>query len=102
MRSLPGRAHAVCATAGFAPRIASLSDEIVVVQALVAAGAGVATIPGLALQAHRHPDIHATELTGFNRKIYAATYGDPPDPPAVAAVLEALSEAGAPTDVAVG
>jgi DNA-binding transcriptional LysR family regulator len=87
--------HAVCARAGFTPRIGSLSDEIVVVQALVAAGAGVATIPGLALQAHRHPDIHATELTGFDRQIYAATYGDPPDPPAVAAVLDALSEAAA-------
>ena len=29
-------------------------------------------------------------------------YGDPPDPPAVAAVLAALTEAGPPTDVAVG
>jgi DNA-binding transcriptional LysR family regulator len=85
--------HVVCASEGFAPRIASLSDEIVVVQALVAAGAGVATIPGLALQAHRHPGIHATALTGFERQIYAATYGDPPDPPAVAAVLDALGEA---------
>lgn len=88
--------HAVCAREGFTPRVDSLSDEIVVVQALVAAGAGVATIPGLALQAHRHPDIHATELTGFDRQIYAATYGDPPDPPAVAAVLDALSEAATP------
>ena len=31
---------------------------------------------------------------GPDRQIYAATYGDPPDPPAVAAVLDALSEAG--------
>ncbi len=85
--------HAVCAREGFTPRIASLSDEIVVVQALVAAGVGVATIPGLALRAHRHPDIHATELTGAGRQLYAATYGDPPDPPAVTAVLDALTEA---------
>jgi DNA-binding transcriptional LysR family regulator len=86
---------AVCRHAGFTPRIASHSDDIVVVQALVAAGAGVTTQPGLALQAHRRPDIHATELTGFQRQIYAATYGDPPDPPAVAAVLAALTEAAA-------
>ncbi|WP_163508118.1 LysR family transcriptional regulator [Fodinicola acaciae] len=84
---------AVCAEEGFTPRIGSYSDDMVVVQALVAAGAGVATLPGLALRAHRRPDIHATELTGFRRRIYAATYGDPPDPPAVAAVLAALTEA---------
>ncbi len=70
---------------------------MVVVQSLVAAGIGVATLPGLALQAHHRPDVHATELTDFQRKIYAATYGDPPDPPAVAAVLAALTEAATPT-----
>lgn len=84
---------AVCRHEGFTPRIASHSDDMVVVQALVAAGMGVTTLPGLALRAHRRPDIHATELTGFQREIYAATYGDPPDPPAVAAVLTALTGA---------
>jgi DNA-binding transcriptional LysR family regulator len=83
---------AVCRREGFTPRIASSSDDIVVVQSLVAAGVGVATQPGLALRAHRRPDIHATELTGFQRQIYAATYGDPPDPPSVAAVVAALAE----------
>ncbi|WP_020575347.1 LysR family transcriptional regulator [Actinopolymorpha alba] len=83
----------VCRPEGFIPRIASLSDDMVVVQALVAAGVGVTTLPGLALQAHRRPDIHATELTNFHRQIYAATYGDPPDPPATTAVLAALTEA---------
>jgi DNA-binding transcriptional LysR family regulator len=81
---------AVCRTADFEPRMDSLSDDMVVVQSLVAAGLGVATLPGLALQAHRRPDIQATQLTGFHRHIYAATYGNPPDPPAVAAVLAAL------------
>jgi DNA-binding transcriptional LysR family regulator len=88
---------AVCRREGFTPRIASLSDDMVVVQSLVAAGIGVATLPGLALQAHRRPDVHTTELTSFHRQIYAATYGDPPDPPAVAAVLAALTEATTPT-----
>ncbi|HEY9409574.1 MAG TPA: LysR family transcriptional regulator [Jiangellaceae bacterium] len=87
----------VCRHEGFTPRIASHSDDMVVVQALVAAGTGVTTLPGLALRAHRRPDIHATELTGFHRQIYAATYGDPPDPPAVAAVLAALAEAARAT-----
>lgn len=83
--------NAVCRREGFTPRIASHSDDQVVVQALVAAGIGVTTVPGLALQAHRRPDIHATELIGCHRQIHAATYGDPPDPPAVAAVLTALT-----------
>jgi DNA-binding transcriptional LysR family regulator len=87
--------NAVCRHEGFTPRIASHSDDMVVVQALVATGMGVATLPGLALRAHSRPDIHATE-TGFHRRIYAATYGDPPDPPGVAAVLAALTGAATP------
>jgi len=90
---------AVCRREGFTPRIASHSDDMVVVQAFVAAGIGVTTLPGLALQAHRRPDIHATELTGHQRQLHAATYGDPPDPPAVAAVMAALTEAATPTTV---
>jgi DNA-binding transcriptional LysR family regulator len=73
---------------------------MVVVQSLVAAGIGVATLPGLALQAHRRPGIHATELTSCQRQIFAVTYGDPPDPPAVAAVLAALTESTTPTEIA--
>ena len=81
----------MCRREGFTPRIASLSDDMVVVQSLVAAGIGVATLPGLALQAHRRPDVHTTELTSFHRQIYAATHGDPPDPPAVAANASSAS-----------
>lgn len=82
----------VCRHEGFTPRIASLSDDMVVVQALVAAGVGVATLPGLALQAHRRPDVHTTVVTDFPRRLYAVTYGEPPDPPAIAAVLATLTE----------
>jgi DNA-binding transcriptional LysR family regulator len=83
----------ICRQEGFTPRIASFSDDMVVVQALVAAGVGVAILPGHALQAHHRPDVHTTELTSFPRQIHAATYGEPPDPPAIAAVLAALTEA---------
>ncbi|MFC5823396.1 LysR family transcriptional regulator [Nonomuraea insulae] len=82
----------VCRRDGFIPRIASLSDDMVVVQALVAAGKGVTTLPGLALQAHRRPDVHTTELTDFPRQIYAVTYGDPPHPPATMALIQALRD----------
>ncbi|MEO3849860.1 LysR family transcriptional regulator [Streptomyces sp. B8F3] len=86
---------AVCATHGFTPRIDSVCDDMVVVQALVAAGLGVTTLPGLALRAHRGEGIHTTEIPGAERRIYAATYGTPPDPPATAALIEAIREAAA-------
>ncbi|MFF0729651.1 LysR family transcriptional regulator [Streptomyces sp. NPDC004134] len=86
---------AVCATHGFTPRIDSVCDDMVVVQALVAAGIGVTTLPGLALAAHRGEGIHTTEIPGAERRIYAATYGDPPDPPGARALVEALQRAAA-------
>ena len=80
-----------CERAGFSPRIAYSCDDTVVAQSLVAAGMGVAIINGLALRAHRAPGIHATQLTDTARRIYAATYGDPPDPPATTALIEILT-----------
>ena len=89
------RSHllSLCADAGFDPRIGYSSDDMVVMQAWVAAGLGVATQTGLALRAHHIDGVVATELPGSKRHIYAATYGEPPDPPATAALLEALAEA---------
>ncbi|WP_037305654.1 LysR family transcriptional regulator [Amycolatopsis orientalis] len=81
---------AVCRCAGFTPRITLVSDDMVVMQALVAARMGVTTLPGLALRAHRTPGIHTTELPEYPRQIYAVTYGDPPDPPATTALIHAI------------
>jgi DNA-binding transcriptional LysR family regulator len=78
------RELSLCADEGFEPRIGYTSDDMVVTQALVAAGLGVTTIPGLALRAHRAEGIVASELPGSQRHVYAATYGEPPDPPAAA------------------
>lgn len=96
------RVHLVemCEATGFSPHLAYTTDDMVVMQSLVAAGMGVTTIPGLALRAHSHPAITATRLPVHPRRIYAATYGDPPDPPATAALIAALTEAAA-TDAAV-
>lgn len=80
-----------CEPAGFSPRFAFFCDDTVVSQALVSAGLGVAILNGLALRAHAAPGIHATLLPDTPRKIYAATYGDPPDPPATTALLEILT-----------
>jgi DNA-binding transcriptional LysR family regulator len=82
-----------CERAGFSPRIAYACDDTVVTQSLVGAGMGVAIINGLALLAHRAPGVHATQLAHSARRIYAATYGDPPDPPATTALIEILASA---------
>lgn len=79
-----------CEAAGFSPRIAYSSDDIVVEQALVAAGLGVTTMPGLALRSHHADGVVASELTEFRRRIYLATFGEPPDPPATTAFISAL------------
>jgi len=90
-----GHLLALCQTAGFEPRIGYESDDMVLIQALVAAGLCVATLPGLALRAHHADRITAIKLPGLPRRVYTATYGDPPDPPAVTALLAALAEAAA-------
>ena len=89
------RAHLLerCTAAGFTPRIAFSTDDYVTVQSLVAAGVGVSTLPALALAAHRHPDVVLTRLPGEVRHVLAASYGDPPDPPAVTALLTCLTAA---------
>jgi molybdate transport repressor ModE-like protein len=89
------RAHLIedCARAGFAPRIEYTTDDMVLMQALVGAGVGVTTIPGLALRSHRARGITATEIPGSTRRVFAATYGAPPDPPATAALIGGLQQA---------
>jgi molybdate transport repressor ModE-like protein len=83
----------LCAGVGFAPDIAYSTDDMVVMQSLVAAGLGVTTLPGLALRAHRGTGVEATEIPASTRRVYAATYGEPPDPPATTALLAALRQA---------
>lgn len=86
-----------CARAGFTPKIAFTTDDYLAVQNLVAAGLGVTTLPALALRAARHPGVRVHPLTGQRRQVFAAMYGRPPDPPATAAVVEALVDhAGEP------
>jgi DNA-binding transcriptional LysR family regulator len=88
-----GHLLALCDAAGFEPRIGYESDDMVLIQSLVAAGLCVATLPGLALRAHHADGVNASKLSGLPRRVYAATYGEPPDPPAVAALLAALAKA---------
>ncbi|MEO3752316.1 LysR family transcriptional regulator [Streptomyces sp. B6B3] len=90
------RAHlvAVCERAGFAPRITFQTDDYVAVQALVADGLGVSVLPGLALDAHRHPGVRVDRLPGDRRRVSFAVYGRPPAPEPVRAFAAALGLAG--------
>jgi DNA-binding transcriptional LysR family regulator len=82
-----------CDERGFTPRIAYISDDIIVEQAFVAAGLGVTTSPRMALRSHHVARVYATDIPYFRRRIYVATYGEPPDPPATAAFVAALQQA---------
>jgi DNA-binding transcriptional LysR family regulator len=90
------RAHLLrsCGRAGFLPDIRITTDDYVAVQGFVAAGLGVATLPALALAAHRHPGVRADRLPGDDRLVFAAVHGQEPDPPATAALLAHLVAAG--------
>jgi DNA-binding transcriptional LysR family regulator len=85
-----------CALAGFTPKIAFTTDDYIAVQALVAADLGVSTLPALCLRAARHPGIRTVPLPGAHRYILAVRYGDPPDPPAVTVLMEALRTVAVP------
>jgi DNA-binding transcriptional LysR family regulator len=91
------RAHLLrqCATAGFTPRIAFTTDDFVAAQALVMAGLGVTLLPGLALRAARNPGVRTAKLRGTRRCVIAVRYGEAPDPPATALLLDALRVAAA-------
>ena len=93
------RGHLIwlCQHAGFSPKIAFTTDDHVAAQALVAAGLGVTIMPGLAINAARHPGIHSQPVPGAWRQVLAVTYGQPPDPRAVDHLLDILTLAAAAT-----
>jgi molybdate transport repressor ModE-like protein len=80
-----------CANAGYEPRVAYESDDFQVVQGLVAAGVGVALIPGLALVSER-PDVVIRSIGTKPpvRQILAATLANGYRSPAVMEMLEIL------------
>jgi DNA-binding transcriptional LysR family regulator len=87
------RAHLLvaCKGAGFTPVIGFETDDYVAAQALVAAGIGVTTLPGLALLANRHDGVRITRMPRDRRRVLAVTYGKPPLPHPVRAFLDTLT-----------
>jgi len=84
---------AACAAAGFTPRVALRTDDRVVVEGLVAAGAGVALFPDMTLPAVRR-DVVVRPLDAelLNRSVYAALPPGPYVSPAALAMLKILRE----------
>jgi DNA-binding transcriptional LysR family regulator len=83
-----------CAQAGFSPQVGFTSDDNVAIQACIAAGLGVAVIPGLAV-AHPRPGVTARSLGADApvRRIAIARPHDGYRGPAVNAMLDSLRTA---------
>lgn len=83
---------------GFVPDIAYATDDYVAVLSLVAAGLGVALLPGLVrATADRHPGVVVREAAGTSaRAVHAVTTPDLLRVPSVAATIDALASAVAP------
>jgi DNA-binding transcriptional LysR family regulator len=81
---------AICERDGFVPNIAFETDDYVATQALVAAGMGVTTLPGLALLANRNAQVNIERIPHDRRRIIALTYGRPPAPLPVQTLLNLL------------
>jgi DNA-binding transcriptional LysR family regulator len=89
-----------CESAGFTPRISFITDDYLAVQALVAAGLGVTTLPGLCLRAAQHPGVVTAPLAGARRHVFAMTYGQAPGSKATARLIAALLHAAGEPDAA--
>jgi DNA-binding transcriptional LysR family regulator len=86
-----------CERAGFAPRVAFASDDYNAVQALVAAGLGVALVPGLAV-AHPLPGLDVRSLAEAPvRQIVAVRPHHGYTGPVVSAMIDSLRWSAEPT-----
>jgi DNA-binding transcriptional LysR family regulator len=68
------------------------------VQALVAAGLGVTTLPELCLRAARHPGVVTMPLPGARRHVFAMTYGEPPESKSTVRLIDMLARVAAQAD----
>ncbi|WP_328634345.1 LysR family transcriptional regulator [Streptomyces sp. NBC_00356] len=95
-RHCRGHFVAACAEAGFAPDIAFATDDNLAVQELVAAGAGIALVPGMTLPLLRHTGLVARPLApAVGRRVSAFVLEGHETAPVTALLLRTLSEAAA-------
>ncbi|MDX8150829.1 LysR family transcriptional regulator [Patulibacter brassicae] len=84
-----------CAAAGFRPRVAAHCDDPATTQGLVAAGAGIAILPEMALTARRDDVVLRPLGEPLRRQVLAIVPRDAPPRPGRDELLAALREAGA-------
>ena len=85
-----------CGRAGFIPRVAFESDEYLTIQQLVAAGVGVALVPGLARRSSSAPGTVGVPLAApVVRRVMAAVHAPEFRAPAAGAMLAILREVAA-------
>lgn len=95
-RHCRGHFVSACAAAGFAPDIAFTTDDNLAVQGLVAAGAGIALVPGMTLPLLRHTEVVARPLApSGGRRVSAFVLEGHETAPVTALMLRTLSEAAA-------
>jgi DNA-binding transcriptional LysR family regulator len=88
-----------CAAAGFEPRVAHETEDVLIAQSLVAAGLGLALLPRLALSV-THPGVTVVELSAApQRHVWAARVKDR-HLPAAAAMVEVLRKASQELELA--
>ena len=89
-----GHLLALAATAGFSPNVAFQTEDNVAVSGLIAEGLGVALMPDLISHSISNPGIVTVPIAQTSRRaVYAVTTPDLQRVPAVAATLNALTEA---------
>ena len=88
-------AVAACTASGFRPDIRHHVNDYQAAVSLVAAGAGVSIVPGLALAGSALTNVAVRPIAGSppSRNIYAAVRDGSERSPALAAILDALTEA---------
>ncbi|MFF3491842.1 LysR family transcriptional regulator [Streptomyces sp. NPDC002795] len=97
-----GHFVAACAAAGFAPDIAFTTDDSLAVRGLVAAGAGIALVPGMTLSLLRHTEVVARPLApAGSRRVSAFVPEGHETAPVTALMLRTLSEAAAGMEPAI-
>ena len=86
----------MCQDAGFAPHVAYETEDYVAVMGLVSESLGVALIPDLILRTVHHGQVVALPMIPASRRsIVAVTTPDLMRVPAVAAMMDALTESSA-------
>jgi DNA-binding transcriptional LysR family regulator len=80
----------LCAEAGFAPRSGPRTANYATAQGLVAAGLGVALVPGLALDYPRSDVVARPLRTRPVRTVFAAAASRAPAPAGVTALVDLL------------